>query len=303
MKVIDEKYDVGIIIGRFQVPELHEGHQELIEHVCSLHDKVVILLGLSPIKATQRNPLDYEARRQMIQEAYPQINVLYVKDMSNDEAWSKQVDERIEDVVTPHQTVVLYGGRDSFIEHYHGRYATQELEAERITSGETIRKEVSAKSVRQSPDFRAGAVWSVFNRFPTVYTCVDVAIFNEDETKILLGRKEHEKAWRLIGGFSDPTSPSFEADARREVQEEVGIAITDPQYIGSFAVDDWRYRNEVDGIRTLLFKAKKFSGAVKADDDIAEAKWFDIDTLGLNDVVKNHWPLIEAVMATHPSQR
>jgi bifunctional NMN adenylyltransferase/nudix hydrolase len=303
MKVIDTKYDVGVIIGRFQVPELHEGHRELIEHVCSLHDKVVILLGLSPIKATQRNPLDFEARRQMIQEAYPQVNVLYVKDMANDKAWSKQVDERIEDIVTPHQTVILYGGRDSFIEHYLGKHPTQELEAERITSGETIRKEVSAKSVRQSPDFRAGAVWSVFNRFPTVYTCVDVAIFNEDETKILLGRKENERGWRLPGGFSSPESSSFEADARREVQEEVGIAITDPQYIGNFRVDDWRYRGETDVIRTILFKAKRLSGAVKADDDLAEAKWFDLDTLSQGDVVTNHWPLIEAVMATHPSQR
>lgn len=37
--------DCGVIVGRFQVAELHEGHRALIEGVMGRHKKVIILLG------------------------------------------------------------------------------------------------------------------------------------------------------------------------------------------------------------------------------------------------------------------
>jgi bifunctional NMN adenylyltransferase/nudix hydrolase len=296
MKVKEDIADVGVIVGRFQVPELHQGHVELVQHVCEKHDKVVILLGLSPIKATMRNPLDFEARRQMLNRAFPNVNILYIKDMAHDERWSEQLDSIVEDVLTPHQTAVLYGGRDSFIEHYTGKHPCEELETEHIFSGEVIRKEVSRKSTRVTSDFRAGVIWATTNRFPTVYTCVDIGIFNDDYSKLLLGKKPYEIAWRLPGGFTTPGSPSFEADARREAKEETGLDITDPVYVGNFPIPDWRYRNEVDEIRTVLFKAKKLSGHMKAADDLAEAKWFDTDTLADSDIMPNHRELVQALL-------
>lgn len=296
MKVKEDTFDVGVIVGRFQVPSLHEAHTQLIQHVCNQHDKVLVVLGVSPLRATTENPLDWQARRQMLLQVFPNIDVLYIKDKYHDEAWSKSLDEIVEDYLTTSQNAVLYGGRDSFIAHYSGKLPTRELEADRYTSGSEIRKEVSRRSTRETADFRAGVVWAAFNRFPTAYPTVDVAVFNEDETKILLARKSFEKQWRLIGGFADPTSASYEADARREVQEEAGIAITDPKYVGSFLVDDWRYRREVDKIKTLLFKAKLQSGAPKPDDDVAEVGWFECSELAVSDIVDNHQEMVFSVI-------
>jgi nicotinamide mononucleotide adenylyltransferase len=42
------KQKLGVIIGRFQVPELHDGHKKLIDLVKKKSDKVFIL---SPIAA------------------------------------------------------------------------------------------------------------------------------------------------------------------------------------------------------------------------------------------------------------
>ncbi len=294
MEVKTESYDVGVIIGRFQVHELHDAHIDLIQTVCDKHEKVIIFLGLSPLMVTRENPLDFESRKQMLLERFPDVNVLYVKDQYSDEVWSKKLDEQIEDLVSPGQSVVLYGGRDSFLPHYLGKHPTLELVPEAYYSGTEIRKSISRK-VKASPDFRAGVVWAAHSQFPTVYTTVDVAVYNEDWTRLLLARKAHEKEYRLIGGFADVRSPSFEADARREVQEEAHIAITDPQYVGSFLVDDWRFRREVDKIKTLLFRAKLLSGSPRPDDDIAEVRWFDIDTLNLRDIVPNHREMIEAL--------
>lgn len=296
MKHKTDVYDVGVIVGRFQVPELHEAHVALIQTVCDHHDKVLVLLGVSPLRATQSNPLDFEARKQMILEAFPHVSVLYIKDSVSDEAWGKKLDEIVGDFLTPSQTAVLYGSRDSFMGHYGGRYPMQELESETFVSGREVRRAVARRSVRASADFRAGVVWAAFNRFDTSFPTVDVGLFDETGSRILLGQKADETMWRLFGGFGDPKSPSYEVDARREVEEESGVAITEPEYIGSCIIDDWRYRGERDCIKTLLFRAKLMYGAPRPGDDIATVRWFVVADLNIErDIMPAHRPLVAAL--------
>lgn len=267
--------DVGVIVGRFQVPNLHDAHIELIESVRKEHHRVIIFLGLSPCKVTKSNPLDFEARKQMIIQSFPDINVLYIKDTVSDEVWSKKLDENISDIIGPNQTVMLYGGRDSFIKHYTGKFPITELESDRFISGTEIRNSIGNK-VKASPDFRAGVIWAAYNQYPKVFPTVDIAVLNEEENQVLLAKKPFEDKYRFIGGFADPNSPSYETDARREVMEEANIEINDLKYIGSAIIDDWRYRNEVDKIKSMLFIAKYMYGRPQGGDDVSEVRWFDI---------------------------
>lgn len=291
MQVDLPKYDVGVIIARFQVPDLHTAHIELIEHVAREHDKVLVLLGLAPIPVATANPLDFEARKQMILDKFPNVNVLYVKDMHDDKLWSKKVDEVVTDVLTPGQTAVLYGGRDSFISHYQGRFSTRELTQTQFYSGSAQRKAIARSRTRGTQDFRAGVIWASSARFPTCFTTVDVAVLNEDSTRVLLGRKPNEALYRFLGGFSDPRSPDFETDARREVSEEAGIEVGDVTYLGSAVVDDWRYRNEPDCIKTLMFRAKYLHGRPTPGDDIEEVRWFDLPVQP-SQILEVHRPLM-----------
>lgn len=281
MQPAEEQYDVGVIVGRFQVHELHAAHRELIEHVRERHEKIFIFLGLSPLSVSTNNPLDFEARKQMLLAEYPEINVLYIKDQFDDDVWSSNLDSMIVDLVTPGQTVVLYGGRDSFISHYTGVWPTRELTQSTFMSGTAQRKSIARSRARESSAFRAGVIWASQARFPTAYTTVDIAIMNEATDQILLGRKAGEKLYRFIGGFSDPKSPSFERDAIRETVEETGLEVGDLKYIGSTLVDDWRYRNEPDGIKTMLFQAKYLHGRPTPGDDIEEVKWFEMPRGGI----------------------
>lgn len=294
MQPAEEQYDVGVIVGRFQVHELHAAHRELIEHVRERHEKIFIFLGLSPLSVSTNNPLDFEARKQMLLAEYPEINVLYAKDVHDDELWSSNLDGMIADMVTPGQTVVLYGGRDSFISHYTGVWPTRELTQSTFMSGTAQRKSIARSRARASSAFRAGVIWASQARYPTAYTTVDIAILNDVTRTILLGRKVGEKQYRFIGGFSDPKSPTFEHDAVRETREETSLEVGDLKYIGSAVIDDWRYRNEPDCIKTMLFTAKYLHGRPTPGDDIEEVKWFNFDhQYPLSHmIVPNHRPLM-----------
>ncbi len=122
--------------------------------------------------------------------------------------------------------------------------------------------------------------------------------------EILLARKPGEKAYRLIGGFVDPSDGSMEAAARREVMEEAHIEIGAPEYVGSFHVDDWRYRNEVDQIITTVFVAPYTFGAIQPDDDIEELRWFVLDTsFDFEMIVAAHRTLMQSVVEAVAKRR
>jgi bifunctional NMN adenylyltransferase/nudix hydrolase len=269
---------IGVIIARFQTPYLHPGHQALIESVQSQHKKVVIVLGVSPVLGSKRNPLDFHTREKMIRKSCPDVVVLPLPDHPLDTIWSFNLDSLLLNTF-PGAGFMLYGSRNSFINYYSGKCKVRELPAHGEFSASEIRDSVK-EQVMDAMEFRAGVIYAHANTYPKVYPTVDVAVFRNKKKEILLGKKDNDQKWRLIGGFTDPTDEAFESAALRELHEECGdINVTSMQYEGSFRVDDWRYRNETDKIITTLFSTDFISGEPKASDDIAEVKWFPISDL------------------------
>ena len=79
ISIPETKYSIGCIVARFQVDALHEAHKALIDFVAARHEKLLIVLGISPLPNSRNNPLPFDARRQMIQETYPDAHIIYVK--------------------------------------------------------------------------------------------------------------------------------------------------------------------------------------------------------------------------------
>lgn len=284
MDVAIKKTPIGVIVGRFQVHELHEGHKALIESVIQNHDKVLIFLGVSPAKGTKNNPLDFKSREQMLHESYPDLSVLPIKDVHNDEEWSKTLDEKIREVFAI-GAVTLYGSRDGFIPHYKGQFPTVELQARFKISGSDIRNSLKDKSVADK-NFRHGVIASCFDRYPISFCTVDAAILDGNGNVLLARKKIDPKGkWRFIGGFVDiKADENMEEAVKREVMEETGsLGVGTPVYVGSARIDDWRYRNEQDGIMTTFFAIDYTFGKPEAKDDIDDLKWFDIKQLIQND--------------------
>lgn len=178
-----KKAEIGVIIGRFQTNRLHDAHRALIDSVLEKHNKVIIFLGVTTSIGSRRNPLDFASRKAMVEEEYGDklSAIIPLEDMKNDLLWSKQVDRIIRSVFSI-GNVILYGSRDSFIPHYHGRFTTCELEAAHKVSATEIREEVST-IVEKSADFRAGMIYAAYQTFPHVFPTVDVAIVKEEIKK------------------------------------------------------------------------------------------------------------------------
>lgn len=303
MRTVEQaKADIGVIIGRWQVDDLHEAHTALIEEVRANHQKVIIFVGLSDILGGIVDPLDYPTRAAMLLHHYPDVTVLPIQDTGSDEVWSKTLDAAIR-TVSPIGTALLYGGRDSFVRHYVGQFNTLELDALRHPSGTDIRKEVG-REVRASSDFRAGVIYSTFNQYPRLMMVVDVAVLRnpnriDDGSRgfILLGQKSGDVGLRFPGGFVNVGDGSLEAAARREVKEETGVFPETLEYLGSWPVVDSRM-----GPRDIMMSAfflghMMAGGRITVDDDLDHAEWVPVEKLREIKWYANHVPMFKALCA------
>lgn len=301
LKEKEDTFDVGIIVARFQAHELTPGHIELINTVKAKHDRVIIFLGLSALRNTIENPLDYRCRKAMLSEVYPDIDVFYIDDVPSDDAlWSRNLDAQILKWKNPTQSVVLYGSRDSFLKHYSGKFPVKELEAATRISGTEIRRRV-CNNYPPTKDYRAGIIASTAQRFPQVIPTVDVAIINREKKQILVIKKANEKKKRFTGGYA-VKSDSYETDARREVMEETKVEISDPIYIGSALINDPRYRGEKDCIKTLFFVCDYMWGnpEVSNDEDLSENiesyHWIKYSDINVDNFQSEHEPLVKLLI-------
>jgi bifunctional NMN adenylyltransferase/nudix hydrolase len=283
---------LAVAVMRVQVPELHDGHRFLLDAMTAMHEKVLVVIGDTEARLSLHDPLPPNTRRDMIQAAYPNVTVTFLTDAPSDEEWSKSLDWLIgmfrTAMGTQNEGVVLYGARDSFLQHYLGRFKTIELDSPASVSGTEVRAAVQEEN---DPGFRRGMIYASKHRYPVSFQTVDAAILSGG--RVLLGRKKRDGSkWRFVGGFVDPSDPSLEGAVAREVREETGLEVATVRYIGSERIDDYRYRIGYDKILSALFVVTIMFGAPKAGDDLDEVKWFEFADLNTT-MVPEHIGLLE----------
>lgn len=298
--------EVGVIIGRFQVHDLHRAHIDLIIEVQKRHKRVIVMIGSTPgVKVSRRNPLDYHTRMLMIQKKFPNSApiIIPLNDHPCDKQWSSTVDSKIAELFDFETTALLYGSRDGFIPYYCGKHQTVELAAKHKISGSSVRKMVSDE-VRAHSEFRRGCVYAAFNRHKVVYQTVDIAIINYDTTtndgKVVLGRKRTDPTgkYRFPGGFVNPeVDDDLESAAGREGREEVrDVAFSNVKFVCSKKINDWRYKNEADKIMTCFFTATYMYGPINPGDDLDEVQWFPINSKTCENIIDEHKTLFEKLL-------
>jgi bifunctional NMN adenylyltransferase/nudix hydrolase len=284
--------NIAVIVGRFQSDTVCYALDSFIRGL-QYENKVVLLVGLSPIKATKENPLDFEARKLMLMEAYPQAEIGYIQDNRDDAVWSENLDEQVNRLKKKYKAekVKLYGGTETFLNSYSGDFSTGEIPMEKYVNEKMERQKIKS-SVKGTADFRRGVIWAVENQFPKVYPTVDAIIF-KDENHIVLGRKPGEDKLRFIGGFIDPRETAEDA-AVREAKEETGLDVKIRKYFGTHVVNDWRYQG-IDNIMTTAFICDIVGGTFTPGDDIEELRIVELNALDESELVSEHRNLFRAL--------
>jgi bifunctional NMN adenylyltransferase/nudix hydrolase len=78
--------------------------------------------------------------------------------------------------------------------------------------------------------------------------------------------------------------------------EEANREIGNLEYISSQKIDDWRYTNETDKIKTLFYMATANSRDVKAGDDIEHVEWVDVHSIQQTHFEQEHQVLVDALI-------
>lgn len=304
-----KKHTLGVIVGRFQVPELHPGHKRMLFEALKDCNSVLVCVGQADTIFDDRYPIPYAIVKDMIESwmgDMSSVRIEYIADMADNASWSCELDRiisrRLVEVgVGEDANVILYGSRDSFLTHYEGVHSCKQIDELGDFNGTDVRSEIlNNPHAFNDANFRSGMIYAVLSSpHPISFQTVDCAVWKENGT-VLLARKRHEKLLRFPGGFVDVNDASFEHAARREMREELGdIEIDELSHIGSCRVrGGGRYENSRHKIMTAFFSAKYIFGHVYPQDDIIHAEWVPIEKIAnvlvrehaqLGDMFLNYW--------------
>lgn len=275
-----DDYEVGAIVGRFQLSDLHEGHGFLIDTVIKNHKKTIILLGVTQALGTPENPiripsrenvLDFTSREYMIKEKYPNAIVIPIQDKNSNVDWSLSVDQKIREVF-PNEKVLLYGGRDSFIPNYSGNFDTKALDPEIYISATQVRNNIS-REVLKSSDFRSGQIYHAYQQTPVLYTNYKIVVREKDK---LLFRVSDKNKYSFISGLAGINDFSFETGTKRVLANTIGDVEVETMY--EMSKSKLEFGNKTHRVMNVLIVANKKWGSIKIQGNF-NLEWISIDDL------------------------
>lgn len=268
---------IGVIVGRFQIDNLHTGYLKLLNEVHKRSDEVVVCLGVKPTPSNKKNPLDFLNRYNTLNQSYTNCYIIPVIDHPSNEQWSKNLDYLLDSLFMGKE-ITLYTGRDGFNEHYTGKYPVEVITTDIDHLNSSDRREIVGNATINSPDFRAGIIYAINNLPPRNYLTVDIACVDEKADKVLLGRKRGQSVYCFPGGFYDPKDGNPLNAARREFCEETSLGCEGGEdLVGVYHIDDWRNRDSPDvNTMTFFYTWPYCFGRAEAADDLEEVIWVPI---------------------------
>jgi nicotinamide mononucleotide adenylyltransferase len=169
------KKKIGIVIGRFQVDLPTLAHNYLINYAKERCDEVLILVGTRE-NIDYKNILNFKMRSDILKQIHHECYIKPITDIDGDDvAWSLLVDNTIKETITTdfgvsldEYSVVLFGGRDSYINYYFGEYKDSYIEVDSpeyasLSASEERERIAEYDNTINDPSFRRGVIWGVMN--------------------------------------------------------------------------------------------------------------------------------------------
>lgn len=240
---------LGVLIGRFQVPQMHEGHRFIVRRMLEQCDEVLILFGSANRTRSVKNPFTYRERREATHRLFPSVITAPLNDyLYNDSQWMADVAATIqgvlESVTSDHQEnfeVVLYGHHKDGNDYlkWFPQYDYVNINSDIDISGTEVRNSfmhLLPENVQADAAYFAKER-ETFNKYPypaSLNICCGDAVVECLGHILLIKRKFTPGAgnWALPGGHKN-TNETFLECALRELAEETNLRIPLPVLLGS----------------------------------------------------------------------
>ena len=127
-------------------------------------------------------------------------------------------------------------------------------------------------------------------RSGTIRVGCSAVIFDKDQKKILLTKREDNNQWCLPGGGMEPGESASET-CIREVEEETGLQVEIKRLIGVYTTPDelvvYRDGNKIQLV-ALCFEAEIVGGELRLSCETTEYGYFSYQEIQELDLLLNH---------------
>lgn len=243
---------IGILIGRFQVPEPHEGHRFLINRILERCDDLIILVGSANRARSIKNPFTFMERSSAILNSFPdkeqRIWVVPLNDyLYNDSQWMADVAATIQYTVNQipkmdnNVQLTLFGHYkegNNYLKWFP-QMKYENIDSDIELSGTEVRRMTLSKLPQCVQDdyayFDKEAAKFVMYPYPETlnFNCGDAIV--ECLGHILLierGAAPGAGTWALPGGHKNRNETFFDC-AIRELYEETNLRVPEKVVRGS----------------------------------------------------------------------
>lgn len=322
----------AVVIGRFQLPSLHEGHQTLLMTALKNSIHLLVLVGSANKVPSIKNPYTYAQRANMIKDFFKtnkvsesRYTIVPLNDHPyNDPAWISEVK-----VVVKHyqdadkRKVVLYGhdkpGNDYLkwfpewqFKHVHSKYTGCATDI-RLSLYRT-RNVLVPPQILEDWDFYEKEL-ALFKDYPFPETlnfnCSDAVVTCLGKVLLITrGKTPGRGRLALPGGFKN-ANENFFACAVRELFEETNLRVPEKVLVGSLKskeMFDSPTRSMGIPRNTYAFHfdiAPNPDGSlprVNGGDDANDCDWYDIfDAVNTLQLYDDHAAIISKLLGIVPS--
>jgi hypothetical protein len=290
-----KQFLIASTVMRIQSPEgPHIGHMALITEMFDRGKRVIIFLACDRSFPSKKNPLSFEVRSKMLQEAIVAAGfgtrnyvVLPLRNQRYNNVWANELEKSIATILQKPDLacdeVALFHSRDGFGRHYipTGRFPVYEVEEIPGVNATAIRERVLSHS-SENVTYAQGLV-AQQSRQPAVMLFMQVrAIIKNAAGKIAIVKyaSSDERKYRFPSGYVVPKKDdNFEAALVRKITTKLEVAITGApiKFLGDVEIPDWRHREAEIKTRGMIYEmqvdklvgvSKEYRGA-----QIAEIKF------------------------------
>jgi nicotinamide-nucleotide adenylyltransferase len=141
------KSEKAVFLGRFQ--PFHKGHHETVKEYKQQYEDFVVAIGSAAKSGTERNPLSFQQRKEILESCHPEIEIVAIEDEDRGEKGYQDWTERFVEKTDPDVVIT----RNDLVQRLVRQYSDAEIEEQELYNPDTCSGTKIRKKIREEKDW------------------------------------------------------------------------------------------------------------------------------------------------------